>query len=71
MIARFLHAETLLKSAEGQSILSDLTGCQLAQAARATMFSFALALDHDQNVETLFVVGELRKLYWLERHARD
>jgi len=35
------------------------------------MFSFALALDHDQNVETLFVVGELRKLYWLERHARD
>ncbi len=31
---------------------------------------FVEALD-EQNAETIFIVGELRQLYWLERHARD
>jgi len=31
---------------------------------------FVAALD-EPDAETLFIVGELRQLYWLERHARD
>jgi hypothetical protein len=31
---------------------------------------FVEALE-EQNPETLFIVGELRQLYWLERHAHD
>ena len=31
---------------------------------------FVEALE-EQNAETIFIVGELRQLYWLERHARD